>query len=590
MCWPVDCVHVGQCISVQQKPNNVEHPRKSGPPQASRSTSQCAKQEEKMEVQPNLVLAVSALPPGMSPVATFELALALMSLAIAIYWGATRAGLPPAAALLVGGGLLAFVPGLPSVSLDPELALVFFLPPLLMDGAYFTAFGRFRRHLPSILSLAVGAVIFTTLLVGIVVHWLVPQLPWAACFALGAIVSPPDAVSARAVLQRVVVPRRLTALIEGESLLNDATGLVLFRFAVAAALSGMFDAGDAVQTFFSVAIGGILVGLAVAGAWVLVIRRLGNETLIIATTTISCWGAYLLGEAVHVSGVIATVSAGLALGWYQHVTLPASVRLRGRAFWQTMVFLLEALVFILIGFTLRDVVERVNAGPATWGEMIIPIAAVVVTTIIARFIWVLGIEGIVTALKRVGWHNARPLGWSQAAVLGWAGMRGVVTLAVALTLPQDMPGRDLMLLTAMAVIFVTVVLQGTSLGWLIRKVHLVDTDAPAKISAAEAEAVVAAAKTAAVELRAFDANGALIHPQLRAEYRKRLKVTQNYAKDAEAFMNTLGDHFDIVLDAISAGRRELLKLHRAGLIEDEVLHDLERDLDVEEFATMLQKT
>jgi len=163
----------------------------------------------------------------MHPVETFELILALLATVVALHWVAARIGLPPSATLLVGGGALAFVPGLPSVTLDPELALVLFLPPLLMDGAYYTAFGRARRHLPGILSLAVGAVLFTTLAVGVVTHSLVPQLPWAACFALGAVVSPPDAIAARAVLQRVKLPRRLQALLEGESLLNDATGLVL---------------------------------------------------------------------------------------------------------------------------------------------------------------------------------------------------------------------------------------------------------------------------------------------------------------------------------------------------------------------------
>ena len=180
----------------------------------------------------------------MHPVEIFELVLVLLAVVVALHWVARRLRLPPATALLVGGGALAFVPRLPPFAIDPSLILVLFLPPLLMDGAYFTAFGRFRRHLPGILSLAVGAVVFTTLSVGVVIHWLVPSLPWAACFALGAIVSPPDAVSARAVLQRVKLPRRLSALLEGESLLNDATGLVLFRFAVAATLSGAFDAGE----------------------------------------------------------------------------------------------------------------------------------------------------------------------------------------------------------------------------------------------------------------------------------------------------------------------------------------------------------
>lgn len=525
----------------------------------------------------------------MNAVQTFEITLGLLALVIALYWAALRVGLPPATALLVGGGVLAFVPGLPTIRLDPELVLVLFLPPLLMDSAYFTAFGRFRRHLPGILSLAVGAVVFTTLIVGVVVHALVPKLPWAACFALGAIVSPPDAISARAVLERVTLPRRLSALLEGESLLNDATGLTLFRFAVAATLSGLFDAGAAVQSFVVLTLGGVLVGLVVAAAWVLAVRKLGNQTLIITATTLLCWFAYLLGEALHVSGVIATVVAGLVLGWYQHVIFPATVRLRGNAFWQTLVFVLEALVFILIGFSLRGVVERLSDLGTAWSQMALPVAGVILAVIVSRFAWVFATDAFLDLAERLNPKRFRPLGWRQAIVLGWTGMRGVVTLAIALALPQQMPGRDLMLVTAFAVIFATVVLQGTSLGWLVNKVAPADEDPPARMDLPAAEAAIAAAKTAAVEARACDASGALIHPQLLAQYRNRLEVTKRYASDADAFMASLDSHFDVILAAIAAGRAELLRIHRQGLIEDEVLHNLERDLDVEELGIVLQR-
>ncbi|NNM76676.1 Na+/H+ antiporter [Sphingomonas sp. ID1715] len=525
----------------------------------------------------------------MHPVETFEVVLVLLALVIALHWVAQRIGLPPATALLVGGGALAFVPGLPQIVLDPELALVLFLPPLLMDGAYYTAFGRFRRHLPGIISLAVGAVLFTTIAVAGVTHMLLPQLPWAACFALGAIVSPPDAVSARAVLHGVVLPRRLTALLEGESLLNDATGLVLFRFAVAATLSGVFDAGEAVQSFVLLALGGVAVGIGAGASWVLIVKRLHDQTLIIAATTLLGWGAYLAGEWLHVSGVIATVTAGLILGWYQHEIFPANVRLRGSAFWQTLVFVLEALVFILIGFSLRAVVERVGGFEAVSASMALPILGVLGAVVLARFVWVFGSDVMLTALRRLGWRRARPLGPRQAVVLGWAGMRGVVTLAVALTLPAQMPGRDLMLVTAFAVIFATVVLQGTSLGWLIRRFQPEDKDPPARLSLADSEAAVARAKAAAVEANAYDGDGTLIHPQLLEQYRKRAEATERYAQDVDGFMARIRSHFDVTLLAIAAGRAELIRQHRAGQIEDETLHNLERDLDLEEMGTIFQR-
>jgi monovalent cation/hydrogen antiporter len=400
----------------------------------------------------------------MHPVETFELVLVLLATIIVLHWLAAWIRFPPSAALLIGGGALAFLPGIPEISLDPELALVLFLPPLLLDGAYYTAFGRFRRHLPGILSLAVGAVLFTTLVVGMVVHWLVPSLPWAACFALGAIVSPPDAVAARAVLQRVTLPRRLQALLEGESLLNDATGLVLFRFAVAATLSGAFDPAAATASFAMLAVGGVIAGLAVAAAWILLMRRMADETLVVATATLLCWASYLAGEMLHVSGVIATVSAGIVFGWYQHVVLPAGVRLQGSAFWRTLVFSLEALVFILIGFSLRGVLERVGGIEAVLTSMALPILGILLAVVLTRFAWVFGSDVVLAALHRIGLRRARCLGWRQAGILAWAGMRGVVTLAVALTLPEEMPGRDLMLVAAFVVILFTVVLQGSTLG------------------------------------------------------------------------------------------------------------------------------
>jgi len=524
----------------------------------------------------------------MHAVETFELVLVLLALIIGLYWLALKLRLPPSTALLVGGGALAFVPGLPSISLDPELALVLFLPPLLMDGAWSTALGRFRKHLPGILSLAVGAVVFTTLVIGVVAHWLAPGLPWAACFALGAIVSPPDAVSARAVLKGVTLPRRLTALLEGESLLNDATGLILFRFAVAATLSGVFDAGEAVGDFAVVFVGGVAVGLAVAACWVVAAKKLRDRTLVVVVTAMLGWAAYLAGEAAHVSGVIAVVTAGLVMGWYQHVIFSADTRMVGNAFSHVLVFCLEAMVFILIGFSLRDVVVRLGETGTPPG-MVQAVVAVVLTVVVARFVWVFGSDGVIAILRKAGLKRLNPLGWRQATVLGWAGMRGVVTLAVPLTLPLDMPGRDLMLVCAFAVIFATVVGQGSSLGWLIRKVAPVDSDPPAKVAMPGAEAAMARARLARVEALAYAADGTLIHPMLLEESRKRTGYMERYAENADAAMETLRPHFDLLLEAIAASRTELIRMHRAGLIEDEVLHELERDLDVEEMQITFQR-
>lgn len=526
----------------------------------------------------------------MHAAAGFELIIAMFLVIVGLHYLARRLALPPAAALIVGGGAVAFVPGLPGIAIDPELVLVLFLPPLLMDGAWYTAIAPFRRHMAGILSLAVGAVFFTTAAVAVVTKLLMPALPWAACVALGAILSPPDAVSARAVLQHVRLPRRLSTLLEGESLLNDAAGLVLFRFAVAAALTGTFSIGAATGTFVLLVVGGVAVGAVIAGLWVALLRRLGDDTLMIAATMLVCWSAYIAGELLHVSGVIAVVTAGLICGWYQHVVFSASVRIRALAFWQVLVFLLEAAVFTLIGLSLRGLLDRVGAPARIVETMAGPVVLIVAAVIGARFVWIFGADAVVQLLRKAGLTAARPLGARAALVIGWAGMRGVVTLAVALSLPETMPARDLMLVTAFVVILVTVLVQGTSLGWIIRRARpQEDPAALPPLDLLAAERAMFGAQLATVEREAHDAHGALIHPQLLRRYRARATAGETFeGTDAER-NEAIARHFDVIIAAVQAGRAELVRLHRTGRIDDETLHDLEHDLDLEELGAIAAK-
>jgi CPA1 family monovalent cation:H+ antiporter len=455
----------------------------------------------------------------MHPAASFELIIAMFVIVLGLHYLARRLSLPPAVALLAGGGALAFVPGLGEIPIDPELVLVLFLPPLLMDGAWFTAIAPFRRHMGGILSLAVGAVFFTAAVVAVVTKLLLPDLPWAACVALGAILSPPDAVSARAVLQRVKLPQRLSTLLEGESLLNDAAGLVLFRFAVAAVLTGTFGLGTAIGSFFLLVAGGIIVGAGIGWLWVLLLRRLGDDTLMIAATVLVCWSAYIVGELLHVSGVIAVVVAGLICGWHQHVVFSASVRIRALAFWHVIVFLLEAAVFMLIGLSLRHLLDRAGGLSVVVDTMAEPVLLIVAAIIVARFVWVFGVDAAVGVLSRLGWIRTRPLGPRAALVMSWAGMRGVVTLAVALSLPETMPARDLMLVTAFVVILVTVLVQGTSLGWLIAKARpQEDHSALPPLDLHQAEQAIYGSQLEAVKRQAYDVEGRLVHPQLLRRY------------------------------------------------------------------------
>jgi monovalent cation/hydrogen antiporter len=525
----------------------------------------------------------------MSAVAQFELVLLLLVAVVCLELAARWLRLPPAAALIVGGGALTFVPGMPALVLDPELVLVLFLPPLLTASAYFTAWSDFRRNLLSILNLAVGAVAFTTLLVGVAVRWAVPDLPWAACFALGAVVSPPDAVAAKAVLERVRLPRRTMVLLEGESLLNDAAGIVLVRFAVAAALTGTFSMSEAAESFAVLALGGILVGgtVGLLCTWALrLLQRMRELEIGITTTLLMPWAAYIGAERIHASGVIATVVAGLILGWYQHEIFRANGRRTGTAVWQVMVYLLEALVFVLIGLSLRGVLERLGGAGDMVQALGSPVLTVVGAVVLSRFAWILGADRLAVMRDRIRGAAAKPPSLAAAVVMGWAGMRGVVTLAVALSLPETMPGRDLILVSAFVVILVTVLIQGTTLGMLIRflGVGIADDHREHSLTRVEAGARVAAAQFAAVEALARGADGQLRHPRLLEQYGFRARAAQNLSRDVDALTDDRSAHIGVVLAAVAAGRAEVLSLHRSGQIHDEVLHILEHDLDLQELS------
>jgi Na+/H+ antiporter len=525
----------------------------------------------------------------MSLVSQFEFILCLLLAILGLELAARWLRLPPAAAFILGGAALALIPGVPDIVLDPDLVIVLFLPPLLMSGAYFTVWREFRDNLSGILLLAVGAVVFTTLLVGLVAHWAVPGLPWAVCFALGAIVSPPDAVAAEAVLERLSLPRRMTAVLQGESLLNDAAGLVLFRFAVAAALTGTFSIGQATLAFGMLAVGGVVVGAVVGYAGNLVLRRLHDTQLAITVTLLLPWAAYIGGERLHVSGVLAVVTTGLILGWYQHATLSASTRIRASAFWAVMIFLLESLVFILIGLSLRGVLGRLGGLADAAETLMVPVAAVIGAVVLSRFAWVFGSD-LLQRLKRRWRPQPGPApSLVVATVMSWAGMRGVVSLAAALSLPEDLPGRDFVLAATFGVILATVLVQGSTLGPLIRLLRLSGGDdlAPGQMSSEVAWSRMAQVQLAAVAAESRQPDGSDRHPRLLEQYSYRARISVSYAEDKESHRPLEIEHYTVVLRAIEAGRAEILRMHRAGEIHDSVLSEMERDLDLQQMVAEL---
>ena len=521
----------------------------------------------------------------MTVVGDFELLLLLIAATVVLDLVARRLSLPPAAALIVGGIGLALTPGVPDITLDPGLAMVLFLPPLLLGSAYLTVWRDFRADLRIILQLAVGAVVFTTAIVGVVAHWALPSLPWSACFALGAIVSPPDAVSAKAVLARVKLPPRVVTLLEGESLVNDATGIVLFRIAVAAGLTGTFDAGHAAVSFVGLAVGGVVVGIACGWAAMEAMRRLTDPALIAVTSFLAAWGSYIGGEALHVSGVLSTVACGIVMGIRQHRALRAATRTQALAVWEFVTFLLESMVFILIGLTLRPVLERLDTEALSVRAQLPAAAAVVLAVIVSRAVWMFP----ATYLPRLllpGLRRRDPIPpVAVPIIMSWAGMRGVVSLAAALSLPAAFQGRDFVLATTFLVILVTVLVQGSTLAPLIRILDLGDFQlAHVKtMTEDEARAVMAQAQLEAVE-RESRVDGANKHPRLVEQYGYRARAFARFVEAGGALEPDRKEHFRVVLAAIAAGRERVLQLHQDGTIHDSVLNTLENELDLEEIV------
>ena len=425
---------------------------------------------------------------------TFEILLILVAFCVPLAVLADALRIPTAVTLVLGGMGLALIPGMPHVELQPELALALFLPPLLQLSAYRTDWAEFRNNLPPILLLAVGAVFFTAATVALAAKWAVPGLPWWGAVALGAIVAPPDAVAAAAVLKKMPLPRGIVSVLEGESLINDASSLVLYRFAVAATLAGSASFGKGAMAFVGAAVGGCFIGWLAGKLAMWTFARVHGTLLDVMVGMLSGYIAYLAAERVHVSGVLATVVCGLFLGRYQHTQFTAQTRLEARAVWSFVEFFLTSLVFIMIGLQLRGIVGRIERFDA-WDLALIA-ACSTGALIASRFVWIFGTSWL---RHRLSEPEDGRTPWAHFAVMSWSGMRGVVSLAAALALPGNFPQRDLVVFLAFCAILGTLVLQGTTLRWVIgwlgvrdesaAQVHREITRARSRIESAERDAV-----------------------------------------------------------------------------------------------------
>ena len=497
--------------------------------------------------------------------------------------------------LVLGGLVLALLPFLPNVELTPDIVLLLFLPPLVYSAAFTTSIRDFRALIQPILSLAIGLVLLTTAAVAVVLHALMPQLGWPLAFAFGAIVSPPDAVAAAAVFRTIGVPRTIVTLLESESLVNDATALIAYRAAIGS-VAVAFSASDAGFGFAIVGVGGIAVGLVLAFVIDRLQQRLSDTSVEITVSLLTPFATYIAAESLGFSGVLATVTAGLFFGWRSSFTWSSEARVRGRAVWEIVEFLLNGLVFILIGLQLSSILPSL-VGRSMLGLIGLGLA-VSVTVIVVRIAWVFGDSYLRAYLSRFRifrrlrwWNKAIPasMSWRKLLVVGWSGMRGVVSLAVVLALPEGTPERNILIFLTFFVILATLVGQGLTLPLLVRVLGLnadggaaADQEMHARLAATEA------AQERLVQLRdEWPAHLPLID-SLQSQYEHRLShYTHTHdgvdgVEDSEPINEELLEHHQIRQAVITAERTAVLDLRKVGAIDDDVWRRIEQDFDLEE--------
>jgi Na+/H+ antiporter len=522
--------------------------------------------------------------------ATIEMALA-MFVAVAAFGAIARwLPLPLPIILTAGGALLSFVPGFASVRLDPDIFFLLFVPPLLFSDGWLFPKREFLSYLRPILLLAFGLVAATVVVVGYLMHWLIPSLPLAAAFALGAIVSPTDAVATAAVTERLPLPSRVTHVVNGESLINDASGLVAFKFAVAAVATGAFSWLQAGGELVLLAGGGALAGAAVAaviGAMRIRLIRfcVDDPTIQTIISLLTPYAAYLVAERLHVSGVLAAVTAGLYAGWHDTKHLTVATRRHAWEVWQMLMYVFNSLAFLLLGLQLRSVVA--NLTERSWPELAGYAFALYATITVLRILWVYPGAYLPLLLsrrirEREGWHNPRAI-----FLVGWAGLRGSVTLAAALSLPfvqadgTSFPARDLIVFLAAATIVLTLLINGLTLPVVIRTLKLrADGGAESEERAARLSVSQAASNALRSALPALKrAEEIAFANRLIADYEARLSRHSANGPRRADLDNLAATERRLHLAALGAERAELHALRDSEVINEQTLRAIEAEID-----------
>ena len=506
-----------------------------------------------------------------------EQLLVLFVAAVVLAAGARRVGAPYPVFLALGGALLAFVPGAPSLTVPPELALALFVAPVLLDAAYDASPRDLKDNWAPLISLVVVAVGLTTLAVAAVVRTLIPAVPWAPAIVLGAVVAPPDAAAATAVLRGLRPPHRILTILEGESLLNDASALLIYRLAVGAVAAHNFSIGAVAPMFLFAVAGSVVVGPALAWLFLQLIDRVRHVPTVIILQFATTFGVWILAEELGLSAVLTMVCYAITVARTAPEQTPARIRIPSYAVWETAVFVLNILAFIFIGLQIRPILDSLE--PAVRGQYFIVAAAVLVTVIVVRLGWHMSFNAVIRWRdRRLGFRPPRPMlrpTVGSGLVISWAGMRGIVSLAAALALPAAFPFRDLIVLTAFSVVLGTLVIQGLTLKPLLRTLDLQDDDPVGRELAAARERALHAG------LERFSRDQSPVANAVRQEFTAHLRSAAAHTESSDP-----GDaaHGDLHREAVQAAREAVLAMRANDEIGDDAFHQMEEELDWLEMA------
>jgi len=520
-------------------------------------------------------------------VSVVELMLGLLAALALLVLVARQLNLPYPILLVVGGLALGFLPGVPRVQLAPNLVFLLFLPPILYEEAYFTSWRDFRANLRPISLLVFGLVLATTGAVAAVAHWVIPGLSWATAFVLGAVVAPTDEIAVVPIVHRLRVPRRIVTIIEDESLVNDAVSLVIYRLAVAAVVRGVFSLAQAGTEFVLVSLGGVAIGL--AAGWVVsqIVHRINDPPVEITLSLAVPYAGYLPAEKLGASGVLAVVAMGIYLGRKGSLLFAPQTRLQARSFWGMLVFLFNGFLFILVGMQFPRILGVLSRVPIS--ELIGEALLISAVCILVRLVWIFPTTYLPRLLSRRLRERDPSPPWQYPAILGWTGIRGALSLAAALAIPLTVhngapfPARDRIIFLTFGVILVTLVLQGLTLPALISRLGVKDDDSAER---EENEARLRATEAALERLEAL-AGEEWAPPEaiddLRRHYTRRLhrlRARSDGRPDGrhEALLQQSGRLQQELLDA---EHNTVIALRDQGVINDQVLHEIERDLDLE---------